>query len=273
MDPQDHGIYHTSGDRPQNEPQSAFRTTSTTPNITTDDRRPDISHDGNAPERTSVGSILEAERTGHISASVIGTCTTDVTSMSTSLTGLEQTHPEERITNPHLQFSETHNNLIGLCTSKAVIDELTKLPDPRLMGSVPDYFTNNVLSAEKLPAYLKGLDITTDSSHLTKEQINQLVHYCCVLPSGRDSLFTPSNTPGRVDDFKVLVDIADDSPWQARLIPCSPSDKDEIGKLLDTYLAQDVIEPCHGPYSCSVLLVRKSNGRHKIACCLNTLNA
>ena len=173
----------------------------------------------------------------------------------------------------NISDSTEKHSLDGLCTSKTVLEELRTLPDPREVTDVPDYFEGEELSSDKLPPYLKGLNITTRDSHLTKDQINLLVHYCCVLPPGREKLFTPSNTPGRVDNFKVLVDVADTSPWQARLIPCSPSDKDEIGKLLDTYLEQDVIEPCHGPYSCAVLLVRKSNGRHKIACCLNTLNA
>ena len=172
-----------------------------------------------------------------------------------------------------LSMPSLQNKLKGLCSSRVVIDELLTLPDPRLLGSVPNYFEGETLSEEKLPAFLKGMKFDLSNSHLDRDQANKLIHYCCILPPGRDTLFSPTNSPGCATNFKVLVDIADTSPWQARLTPCSPSDKDEIGKLLDKYLDQDVIEPCHGPYSCSVLLVRKSNGRHKIACCLNTLNA
>jgi transposase InsO family protein len=165
------------------------------------------------------------------------------------------------------------NPLAGICTSSVVIDELSALQDPSTCHPIPDYFVGDEISDDKLPPYLRGLRIKVTQCHLTKAEINLLIYYCCVSPPGRDKLFSPENIPGRVDDFKVLVDIADKTPWQSRLIPCSPSDKDEIEKLLNSYTAQGMIEPCHGPFSCSVILVRKDNGRHKIACCLNALNA
>ena len=53
----------------------------------------------------------------------------------------------------------------------------------------------------------------------------------------------------------------------------TPSDKAEIEKLIKEYLKMGLIEVGHGPFASAILLVRKASGRHKIAVCLNTLNA
>ena len=111
-----------------------------------------------------------------------------------------------------------------------------------------------------------------DNSHLTKREMCLLLYYACVLPPGRDKLFSPDNIPGLVENFEVKVDIADTSPWQARLIPCSPGDKDAIDTIITSNLKLDLVEDCSGPYACAAILVRKKNGRHKLACCLNELN-
>jgi hypothetical protein len=120
---------------------------------------------------------------------------------------------------------------------------------------------------------LRGLAIDLSNCHATPEQINRLIYYVCVLPPGREHLFSPDNIPGRVDTFRVNVDIINTAPWQSRLMPCSPADKVEIEKLIQEYLLQGLIEPGHGPYASPILLVRKPSGRHKIAVCLNQLNA
>jgi hypothetical protein len=179
-----------------------------------------------------------------------------------------QTHADKHL----LVLNMDNTILTGLCKSDALLTELCALPDPDSFKSVPDYFNGHELSLDKLPPHLKGLNIKLEESHLRKEEVNLLIHYCCVDPIGRDKLFTDSNTPGACEDFKVIVDIADKTPWSSRLFPCSPADQIEIGKLVQTYLDQGLIEYCHGPYSCAVILVRKSSGRHKIACCLNNLN-
>ena len=155
----------------------------------------------------------------------------------------------------------------------SVLKELGACPDPRLVTDIPNYFRDGKLCDELLPAHLKGFNMDMSNSHLTQSELCHLLYYSCVLPPGRDKLFTPNNIPGVVPHFKVNVDIADDSPWQARLIPCSPADKEEISKIIDNHLELDLIEDGSGPFASACILVRKKSGRNKIACCLTTLNA
>ena len=112
----------------------------------------------------------------HETAQSEGTCNPELSiSPATTLSN--------NATSPGL-FDAQPDNLAGLCTSQSVIDEPQALPNPAAMELVPDYFEGDELSSNKLPPYLKGLNITTASSHLTKDEINQLIHYCCVLPPG-----------------------------------------------------------------------------------------
>ena len=182
-------------------------------------------------------------------------------------TGTDQASPSR---SP--KYHEALKNLSGLCPSDRVLQELALLPDPQSIGSVPDYFEKGELSVDKLPPHLKGLSIKLDQSHLTSDQVNLLIFYCCVQPAEREKLFTANNTPGACEDFTVIVDVSDKTPWSSRLIPCSPADHQEIQKIIHSHLEKDLIEIGHGPYAAACLLVRKTNGRNKIACCLNTLN-
>ena len=130
----------------------------------------------------------------------------------------------------------------------SVLKELGACPDPREVTGIPIYFRDGELCDELLPAHLKGFKMDMSNSHLTPDELCHMLYYCCVLPPDRDKLFTPNNVPGIVPNFKVNVDIADTSPWQARLIPCSPADKDEISKIIDNHLELDLIEDCTGSF-------------------------
>ena len=183
-------------------------------------------------------------------------------------------HSEYGVTNIGMDQSCNVKDFISTNSlSASVRAELDAEPDPSQCVNIKNYFENDTLQDHLLPPHLKGFRINLDDTHLTQDQINLLIHYCCVLPEGREQLFSPDNEPGLVKDFKVLVDIDDKTGWQARLTPCSPADREEVHKLIEEYLAKGIIEPCHGPYASSVLFVRKHSGRHKIACCLNTLNS
>ena len=161
-------------------------------------------------------------------------------------------------------------NLLSDATKVAISVEMGLLTIPT--ANIKNYFDNNELSDKKMPSYIKGLRLSPENCHATNEEINFFIHHCFETKPGREKLFTLNNTPGLVEDFEVKVDISDKSAWQSRLIPCSPADKMEIRTLIKDYLKNDMIEASQGPYSCACLLVRKDNGRHKIACCLTTLN-
>ena len=179
-----------------------------------------------------------------------------------------QTHGPEHCDDPAKE--EPNPAYKPLASHIREILEAQTLPDET---AVPDYYNEHGnLEISKMPDYLKGLKLNTADSHATRQQLNLLIHACLVLPKGREKLFTTTNSPGSVKSHKTVVSIMDDTPWQARLIPCSPADKAEIEKLIEKYLDEGIIEPCSGPYASAVLLVRKSNGKHKITCCLNTLN-
>ena len=88
----------------------------------------------------------------------------------------------------------------------SVISELEACPDPRLITEVPNYFVDGKISDDLLPPYLKGMKMDIEDSHLNCEQMNLLIYYACVLPPGREKLFSPDNVPGLVTQrLQVLL--------------------------------------------------------------------
>ena len=169
---------------------------------------------------------------------------------------------------------DSHEATIGTkLLSEQTKKELAEAFEDGIPEIIPDYFTNNEIDDAKLPKYMTGFRIDLDKVTITKDQCNQFIHLCCVLPKNRDVLFDIDGTPGKATNFEMKVELNDDdATWQDRLRPSSPADKLEIAKIISLYLQQDLIEASTAPYASRILLVRKKTGRHKIAVCLNALN-
>jgi hypothetical protein len=143
------------------------------------------------------------------------------------------------------------------------------------ISKVPNYFDGDQLSDELLPSFLRGYRVDLSKMEVDKAQICLFIYECCVLPPGREKLFSPDNIPGRLKDFEVTTKhmrFTSLEPWSTRLRSMSPNDKLLISEICDKHKKLGLIENSHSEYTAPVILIRKPNGRHQIACCLIELN-
>ena len=156
--------------------------------------------------------------------------------------------------------------------NKEHIQDETSTQEGKALPYPGKYFTNGKLDNKKIPPYLKGLALDDPTKiNITPEQVCQFIDTCCIGP-GREKLFTTENIPGRAKDFEATVELTDYTPWQEHLRSCSPADKLELEKIIYQLKQNDLICDSTPPYAKRCLLIRKKDGRNKIALSLNTLN-
>ena len=108
-----------------------------------------------------------------------------------------------------------------------------------------------------------------------KEEMNLFIYECGVLPPRRETLFSPDNIPGRLKNFEVdtsIMRLNNYQTWQAHLRSAAPESIKLISEVVQKNQKLDLLEPAFSEYTAPVILVRKSSGRHQVACALNDLN-
>ena len=158
--------------------------------------------------------------------------------------------------------------------SEATIREVCSMPDATGFD-IPDFYNaNGKLDPARLPDFAATFQLSLDTVNISKAMCNRTIFEILVMNEHIAETLTTS-TPGYVSPnyFAFNVELTNTEPWNEHLRPMAPEDKIDLREVIERNLALGLIEPCTGPYASRCLLVRKSNGRHQIASCLNTLNS
>ena len=163
-----------------------------------------------------------------------------------------------------------HNPLL----SEATIREVCSMPDADGFD-IPDFYdSDGKLDPARLPEYAATFELGLDQVNIDRAMCNRTIFEVLIMNEHIAETLTTS-APGYVspDYFAFNVELTNTEPWNEHLRPMAPEDKIDLREVIEKNLKLGLIEPCTGPYASRCLLVRKSNGRHQIASCLNTLNS
>lgn len=72
---------------------------------------------------------------------------------------------------------------------------------------------------------------------------------------------------GPVNTYKFHIDVVDDTPFVSKSFPIAQTDKNEVNKLIQSMVAEGIIEKRNTPYINPIVMVKKKNG--KIRLCLD----
>ena len=158
--------------------------------------------------------------------------------------------------------------------SEATIREICSMPDSTDF-EIPDYYDcTGHLDRNRLPSFAKDIKLDLLEVAIDRKMCNRTLFEILVMNPNIQHVLTDI-TPGYVspDYFKFEVELTNQTPWNEHLLPMSPEDKMDLREVIERNLKLGLIEACTGPYASRCLLVKKANGRHQIASCLQTLNS